>query len=84
MLVTIKMLMIQRGIRQWKMAVDLGWDPSRLSKIVNQVTPPTPQDRAAIAKYLGEDEAMLFGEATSSTLQPRQVYSPPQATLQQS
>lgn len=84
MLITLKMLMIERGIRQWKMAVDLGWDPSRLSKIVNEVTPPTPQDRVAIAKYLGVGEARLFGEAATCKLPPRQEYTPAQAAFQQS
>jgi hypothetical protein len=42
------------------MAVDLGWDPAKLSRIVHEVTKPSPRDRQAIARYLDMGEVELF------------------------
>ena len=44
------------------MAVELGWGPTRLSRIVNQVGALTVQKRRAMADYVGENEADLFSE----------------------
>jgi len=60
MLVELKMALLRKGIKQTRMAVELGWDPAKLSRIVNEIGPLTAQDRQAIADYIGEEEADLF------------------------
>jgi transcriptional regulator with XRE-family HTH domain len=78
-LMGLKIAMLSRGVRQTRMAVDLGWDPAKLSRIVNQIGTPKDQERRAIADYLGEPEAKLFktvnaanpeGAGTVGTAQP--------------
>jgi transcriptional regulator with XRE-family HTH domain len=60
MLLELRMEMLKRGIRQSRMAFDLGWDPAKLSRIVNGLKPPTADEREAIAAYVGLAEAELF------------------------
>ena len=60
MLVELKIAMLTKGIRQTQMAVELGWDPAKLSRIVHRTLEPTPQERRAIASYLDLPEAHLF------------------------
>ena len=68
MLIGLKLALLQRGIRQTRMAVDLGWDPSKLSRIVNEIAIPKEDERQAIADYLGVPEAEVFlREALSAT-----------------
>ena len=62
MLLSLKVAMLQRGIKQYRIAVDLGWDPAKLSRIINQIAVPTAEDRKAIAYYLATEEADLFTE----------------------
>ena len=62
MLLSLKMAILQRRIRQSRMAVDLGWDPAKLSRIVHEVSRPTADERRAIAKYLNSAESQLFVE----------------------
>jgi transcriptional regulator with XRE-family HTH domain len=61
MLLGLKMAMLQQRKRQTRMAVDLGWDPAKLSRIVNEITPPSVEDRRAICSYLKVAERDLFG-----------------------
>jgi transcriptional regulator with XRE-family HTH domain len=65
MQVALKIALVKRGVRQNRMAVDLGWDPAKLSRIIQDITKPAPRDREAIARYLrmGEDELFMSGEA---------------------
>ena len=65
MLFDLKVELVRQGIRQTRMAVDLGWDPAKLSRIVNEALLPTPEDRAAIAEYLKQSESELFEGNTS-------------------
>ena len=58
----MKIAMLKKGVRQTRMAVELGWDPARLSRIVNQGGALTVQERRAMADYVGENEADLFPE----------------------
>lgn len=60
MLLPIKIALLTKGIRQVRMAVDIGIDPAKLSRIVNGYTIPTVEDRHAIANYLGRPEDELF------------------------
>jgi transcriptional regulator with XRE-family HTH domain len=62
MMLALKIELLRRGIRQTRMAVDLGWDPAKLSRIVNEITPPNVEDRRAIASYLKVSERDLFGK----------------------
>jgi transcriptional regulator with XRE-family HTH domain len=59
--IRLKVAMLRKGVRQTRMAVELGWDPAKLSRIVNQIAIPTAAERTAMAKYLGLDESELFG-----------------------
>lgn len=63
MLVELKVILLRRGIRQTRMALELGWDPAKLSRIINETKIPSINDRAAIAAYLNEDEAKLFEQS---------------------
>jgi len=65
MLLTLKTEILRRGIRQTRMALELGWDPSKLSRIVNELAVPTAEDRRAISAYLGLQETRLFDECRS-------------------
>lgn len=56
----LKVALVSKRVRQTRMAFDLGWDPAKLSRIVNQVAIPTAADRAAIASYLGMHQRDLF------------------------
>ena len=63
MLLALKTEIMRRGIRQTRMAVELGWDPAKLSRIVNEITIPTVEDKRAISSYLKVAERDLFGGA---------------------
>jgi len=60
MLTPLKLEILQRGTRQTRMAVELGWDPAKLSRIVNDVVSPSRAERRIIANYLKASEAELF------------------------
>ena len=60
MLVQLKMELLARGIRQVRMAVELGMDPAKFSRIINEIAAPTPEERRAIAEYLVVQEALIF------------------------
>jgi len=62
MLLKLKMALLANGVRQARMALDLGWDPAKLSRIINETFTPTPEDRLAIAKYLSLPESTLFSD----------------------
>ncbi len=59
-LLKLKFALLSKGVRQTRMAVELGWDPAKLSRIVNQTIDPTPQERNAISEYLRVPESKLF------------------------
>jgi transcriptional regulator with XRE-family HTH domain len=60
MLLAMKMAILQRRVGQTRMAVDLGWDPARLSRIIHETRVPTVDERRAIARYLGVRESQVF------------------------
>jgi hypothetical protein len=49
------------------MAIELGWDPAKLSRIVNELGRPTAEDRKAIAAYLGMSEGQVFRRIRNRT-----------------
>jgi transcriptional regulator with XRE-family HTH domain len=59
-LIPLNIAMMERQVRQTRMAVELGMDPAKLSRIVNGITPPKPDDQLKIAEYLGMRPAELF------------------------
>lgn len=56
----LKIAMLQHGVRQTRMAFEIGMDPAKLSRIVNGVAVPTAEDRRKIANYLQTKESSLF------------------------
>ena len=60
----LKLALVRQGIRQTRMAVALGWDPAKLSRIINGIVEPKQADRLAISRYLNLPEESLFS-ATS-------------------
>jgi transcriptional regulator with XRE-family HTH domain len=56
----LKVAMLRLGVQQTRMAVALGWDPAKLSRIVHEVVTPSDEERKVIAKYLGASEDELF------------------------
>jgi hypothetical protein len=49
MLLNLKIAILERGVRQSRMAVELGWDPAKLSRIVNEISQATHEERKAIS-----------------------------------
>lgn len=60
MLLELKLALVRKQIKQTYMAVELGWDPAKLSRIVNGVLVPSSKDRVAIAQYLGLSQDEIF------------------------
>ena len=60
MQIALKVALLKKGVRQNRMAVDLGWDPAKLSRIVQEINKPSSHDKQAIARYLQMGEAELF------------------------
>jgi transcriptional regulator with XRE-family HTH domain len=60
MLMRLKVALVQKKVKQTRMAVELGWDPAKLSRIVNGIAKPTPEDQEKIASYLHMEPAELF------------------------
>lgn len=60
MLLKLKLALLSKGVRQTRMAVELGWDPAKLSRIINQTIDPTPREKNAISAYLRVPESKLF------------------------
>jgi transcriptional regulator with XRE-family HTH domain len=61
-LIPLKMQILTRGIRQYRMAVELGWDPTKLSRIIQEAIEPSAEERRAIAQYLKVSESEIFSE----------------------
>ena len=76
MLIRLKLALLQQGVRQTRMAVDLGWDPSKLSRIMNEIAVPKEDERRAIADYLGVPEAEVFLREALSATRLRKVNPP--------
>jgi len=69
MLLNLKLALLGGGVRQVRMAVDLGWDPSKLSRIVNETLAPSAEDKSLISAYLGVPESNLF--SSTACVRPR-------------
>lgn len=66
-LVDLKIAMIRRGVRQNHLALELGWDPAKLSRIMNGMKVPTAEERRAISDCLKLPEAEIFPQAESKS-----------------
>jgi hypothetical protein len=60
MLAKLKFQILSKDIRQYRMAVDLGWDPTKLSRIIHETVEPTAEERRAIAEYVDLAESEIF------------------------
>lgn len=61
MLVPLKLAILLKGQRQYKVAATLDIDPARLSRIINGIAQASPQEEELIATYLGTPKEQLFG-----------------------
>ena len=66
MYLNLKLQLFKRGMRQNRLALQLGVDESILSKIINGFREPSQEMRTSIATLLQSDEEWLF-ERTDST-----------------
>lgn len=57
----LKIIMIEKGIRNFDMAKHLGVDPSKVSKIVNGWIEPDETLKKRIAEYLGVPQESIWG-----------------------
>lgn len=58
----LKTAFLERGIRQIEASKELRLDPSKLSKIINGWLEPKPEERRALADFLGKPEDEIFPE----------------------
>lgn len=57
---TLKTALWKKGLKQIDMALDMGIDPSRLSKIINGREMPTNEIKKNISNYLDIEINKLF------------------------
>ena len=58
----LKIAFVSKGIKQIKAANDLGFDPAKLSKIINGWITPTLQEKKVLSKYLDAPIRELFNK----------------------
>ena len=58
----LKVRMLEKGVSQYALARQLGIQDSRLSRILNEWTDPTPQEQNEIASALNSQASELFRE----------------------
>ncbi len=56
----LKLLLLERDISQLQLALDLGYDPSQLSKVIRGWERPSAQLAKDVAAYLGMLPGDLF------------------------
>jgi ribosome-binding protein aMBF1 (putative translation factor) len=56
----LKLLLVEKGIRNFDLAKHLGCDPAKISKIVNGWLDPDPETKAKIAKFLRVKKADIW------------------------
>jgi transcriptional regulator with XRE-family HTH domain len=56
----LKLAILKSRVHQTRMAIDLGWDPAKLSRIVNGIVLPNSAEKTAIANRLNVPEDSLF------------------------
>ena len=58
----LKLALFKKRVTQRQLAFGANIDESRISKIIHGYEKPTSEMREAIAEYLNEPEAEIFGE----------------------
>ena len=58
--ISLKLKIVESGIKNYEIANNLKWHPSKLSQIVNGACTATMEEKAQIAKELGVDVAEVF------------------------
>jgi len=56
----LKMLLVEKGVRNFDLAKHLDCDPAKVSKIVNGWLDPDTETRQKIAEFLGANEAEIW------------------------
>ena len=56
----LKIALFKQGVRQIEVSKGVNLDPSKFSKIVNGWLEPKPEERKAIADFLGKPENEIF------------------------
>lgn len=62
----LKLTIFKRGLRQNRLAREVGINAVALSKIIHGVREPSPAQRLLLCQYLGADETWLFEKFTLS------------------
>ena len=58
--IRLKVLMIEKGIKNFDLAKHLGVDPTKSSQIVHGWIDPAPETKQKIADFLGVNEAEIW------------------------
>ena len=58
----LKIALMERGITQLQLALDLKYDPSLVSKVIRGWEPPSRQFIADVARYLDRPARELFSD----------------------
>ena len=58
--IRLKVLMIEKGIKNFDLAKHLGVDPTKSSQIVHGWIDPDPETKKRIAEFLGVDQVELW------------------------
>ncbi len=64
--VAMKMKMLERGFKSYKVAKEINMHPVRYSQILNNAYPATKDERKKIVKALGTTEKALFPETVGT------------------
>ena len=56
----LKVLLVERGVRNFDLAKHLDCDPAKVSKIVNGWLDPNLETRKKIAEFLGVDQEEIW------------------------
>jgi ribosome-binding protein aMBF1 (putative translation factor) len=56
----LKVMLVEKGIRNFDLAKHLDCDPAKISKIVNGWLEPDPKTRQKIATFLGVNEEEIW------------------------
>ena len=63
---SLKVALLEKGLKQFDLSKLLGMDPAKLSKIVNGWIDPDEQIKGEISRYLGKPIDVLLPEKTTN------------------
>lgn len=58
----LKLAIFEKGIPAYKVAIQAGLHPCRLSQIANEIVNPSSKERTILAQVLGKTESELFSQ----------------------